>query len=155
MRETSAQYVIQRSAESARPSRPAGWRRTDLTTALLSIRNGERAGGSSRGLAWVSLANVMNNLARNLNHDANLLTETCRLARFRVWREGVGISASLETRGSRFTPFWSVSATLTVMKNPRVLATPPSLRHAARINTQFILSKWINYLTCRAALIII
>lgn len=50
MRETSARYVIQRSAESSRPSWPAVWRRTDLTTALISIRNRERAGGLSRGL---------------------------------------------------------------------------------------------------------
>lgn len=57
---------------------------------------------------------------------------------------------STKTYGRRFTLFLSVSASLTEIKS-----LCPRTRHAAWMNTQFILSKWITYLICKGAVIII
>lgn len=157
MRETSAQYVIQRSAESSRPSWPAGWRRTDLTTACLSIRNGERASGrAARPGACVGLAGQRD------EQPCSQPQSWCKLAdgdlQTRTFQ-------SLEGGGRNQREFGDtreqIYALLIRISNFNGNEKPPCPRnplppwHAARINTQFILSKWINYLTCRAALIII
>ena len=100
---------------------------------------------------------MMNNLACNLTHDVNSLTEICRTKHRRVEGircvQGPVVSTSLRWK----TYLKQIYALLICISNSNsnekaCVLTP---RHAARINTQFILSKWITYLICAGAVIII
>lgn len=100
---------------------------------------------------------MMNNLACNLTHDVNSLTEICRTKHRRV--EGIRcVQGPVVSTSRRWKTYLKQIYALLICisnSNSNEKACVLTPRHAARINTQFILSKWITYLICAGAVIII
>lgn len=105
------------------------WLPSTLSTPSENKRENSSSGGRIR--AWVGLAHMMNNLACNLTHNVRPQTEMADLSTLES-RESSKFKFCLfpcwcgRRMGADWLLFWSVSATLTVMKS--LTPCPHSLR---------------------------
>lgn len=119
--------MIQRSPVSSRPFCPAGWCKTDLMTALHTLHSiseqeseqliwwADKGLGGACSLTWWTtfLATLLIALTHWLRFADFSTTEMRESSEFKARLFPL---LTWKTYGSRFILFWSVSATLTVIK---------------------------------------